>query len=156
MISDELMKRRNAGAIIDRAVDAMVSVDVMRKRAMETVGDEFPLVFWTGTGRIVGADEKTLSLLVRGLRADFTWERLGVTWQRLLDNHTLDVDELGGGHDAVGIVSIFAHLAAGALDVIDEDGLLVVKKRPDRPIHQYSDMSRPTAWAQWRRDIHGD
>ncbi len=72
-------------------------------------------------------------------------------------NYMFDMPlDLGAAVLLGAIVSIFAHLAAGALDVIDEDGLLVVKKRPDRPIHQYSDMSRPTAWAQWRRDIHGD
>jgi len=134
----------------------MISIGTMKQRTAEMVGEEFPLVYWTGAGRIVGSDDAVLSVLVRGMRADYTWERLTVTWRRFEDNHTLTVDELGGGHDAVGIVSIFALLRADAVAVIDEDGLLVLRERADTPIHQYSDMSRPTAWAQWRRDIHGD
>jgi hypothetical protein len=134
----------------------MISIETMKHRTEQMLGEEFPLVFWRGKGRIVGADEGSLSLLVRGMRADYTWDRLTVTWKRLLSNHTLTVDELGGGHDAVGIVSIFADLQADGLDVVDADGLLVLRERPDTPVHQYADMNRPTSWAPWRRKIHGD
>jgi hypothetical protein len=128
----------------------------MKHRTEQMLGEEFPLVFWRGKGRVVGADEDRLSLLVRGMRADYTWDRLTVTWQRLLANHTITVDELGGGHDAVGIVSVFALLQADGLDVLDADGLVVLKERADTPVHQYADMNRPTSWAPWRRKIHGD
>ena len=134
----------------------MISIDTMKQRSAQMLGEEFPLVFWRGKGRIVGSDEGGLSLLVRGLRADFTWDRLTVTWDRFLSNHTLTVDELGGGHDAVGIVSLFAQLQADGLDVVDADGLLLLRERPDTPVHQYADMNRPTSWAPWRRKIHGD
>ena len=134
----------------------MISIETMKHRTEQMLGEELPLVFWRGKGRIVGADEGGLSLLVRGMRADYTWERLTVTWKRLLANHTLTVDELGGGHDAVGIVSVFALLQADGLDVLDADGLLVLKERADTPVHQYADMNRPTSWAPWRRKIHGD
>ena len=134
----------------------MISIDTMKQRSAEMLGEEFPLVFWRGKGRIVGSDQGGLSLLVRGLRADFTWDRLTVTWDRFLSNHTLTVDELGGGHDAVGIVSLFAQLQADGLDVVDADGLLLLRERPDTPVHQYADMNRPTSWAPWRRKIHGD
>lgn len=134
----------------------MISIETMKHRTEQMLGEEFPLVFWRGNGRIVGADEGGLSLLVRGMRADYTWDRLAVTWKRLLSNHTLTVDELGGGHDAVGIISIFAQLQADGLDVLDADGLLVLRERPDTPVHQYADMNRPTSWAPWRRKIHGD
>jgi hypothetical protein len=90
------------------------------------------------------------------MRADFTWDRLTVTWNRFLSNHTLTVDELGGGHDAVGIVSLFAALQAESLDVLDADGLLILKEHADTPVHQHADMNRPTSWAPWRRKIHGD
>ena len=155
MSSDELMKRSNAGALIQRAVGVMISVEAMQSKTAAMVGQEFPLVSSRGRGRVVAADDHRLSLLVRGLRADYTWDRLATTWRRLLDNHTLDVDELGGGHDAVGIVSFFAVLWPDGLDVIDDDGLLVLKDRVDSPIHQYADMDLPTAWPQWRRHIHG-
>ena len=134
----------------------MISIETMKHRTEQMLGEEFPLVFWRGKGRIVGSDEGSLSLLVRGIRADLTWDRLTVTWKRLLSNHTLTVDELGGGHDAVGIVSIFALMQADGLDVVDADGLLVLRERPDTPVHQYADMNRPTSWAPWRRKIHGD
>jgi hypothetical protein len=134
----------------------MISIETMKHRTERMIGEEFPLVFWRGKGHIVGSDESGLSLLVRGMRADFTWDRLTVTWKRLLANHTLTVDELGGGHDAVGIVSILALLQADGLDVLQADGLLVVREPADTPVHQYADMNRPTSWAPWRRKIHGD
>ncbi len=93
------------------------------------------------------------------MRADFTWERLARTWKRLRDNQTLGIDELGGAHDAVGLVSLFAFLEADSVDVLDDQGLLVFRrttKRRENPIHQYADMGTPTAWPQWRSHIHGD
>jgi len=155
MISNELMKRGNAGDLIKRAVGVKISVEAMQQQTAGMVGQEFPLVSRSGSGRVIASNDHHLSLLVRGLRADYTWDRLAVTWRRLLDNHTLDVDELGGGHDAVGILSLFAALWPDGLDVIDAEGLLVLKDRVDSPIHQYADMDLPTAWPQWRRHIHG-
>jgi hypothetical protein len=134
----------------------MISIETMKHRTAETIGDEFPLVFWRGKARIVGSDEASLSLLVRGVRCDLTWERLITTWRRLLANHTLTVDELGGNADAVGVVSLFAFMQADALEIRDADGLLVLKDRGDTPVHQYAGMSRPSNWAPWRRKIHGD
>ncbi len=93
----------------------MISIETMKHRTEQMIGEEFPLVFWRGKGRIVGSSDRELSLLVRGMRADFTWDRLTVTWKRLVADHTLTVDELGGGHDAVGIVSLFALMQADAL-----------------------------------------
>ena len=123
----------------------MISIETMKFRTAETIGDEFPLVFWRGKGHIVGSDERALSLLVRGLRCDYTWDRLTATWKRFLANHTLSVDELGGGADAVGIVSLFAELQADGLSVIAPDGLLVLSEPADTPVHQYADMNRPTS-----------
>src|SRR5674476_1501272 len=80
----------------------MISIETMRHHTEQMLGAEFPLVFWRGKGRIVGSDEGGLSLLVRGMRADYTWDRLTVTWKRFLSNHTLTVDELGGGERVVG------------------------------------------------------
>jgi hypothetical protein len=134
----------------------MISIETMKFRTADMIGDEFPLVFWRGKGRIVASDDVSLSLLVRGLRVDLTWDRLVTTWGRILSNHTLTVDELGGGADAVGIVSLFAFLQADAVSVLDTDGLLVVDDTEGTPVHQYADMSRPTSWAPWRRKIHGD
>lgn len=134
----------------------MISIETMRYRTAQMVGEEFPLVFWRGEGRIVASDDSALDLLVRGVRGRYTWDRLTVTWQRLLSNHTLTVDELGGGHDAVGIVSIFALMQADGLEVIDQDGLLVLQDRQDTPVHQYAGTDRPASWAPWRRKIKGD
>ena len=134
----------------------MISIETMKFRTADMLGEEFPLVFWRGKGRIVASDDTSLSLLVRGLRVDLTWDRLVTTWSRTLSNHTLTVDELGGGADAVGIVSLFAFLQADAVSVLDTDGLLVVDDTEGTPVHQFADMSRPTSWAPWRRKIHGD
>jgi hypothetical protein len=134
----------------------MISIETMKFRTADMIGEEFPLVFWRGKGRIVASDDTSLSLLIRGLRVDLTWERLATTWDRTLSNHTLTVDELGGGADAVGVVSLFAYLQADAVSVLDTDGLLVVDDTEGTPVHQFADMSRPTSWAPWRRKIHGD
>ena len=159
MIPDELMKRRGAAAVIDQMVAEQMRLEGMQQQSAEMVGREFPLVMWHGRGRIVAAGGRGVSLQVRGMRADYTWERLARTWKRLRDNHTLGIDELGGAHDAVGIVSLFAFLEADSLDVVDAEGLLVFRrttKRRENPVHQYADMSVPTAWPQWRSHIHGD
>jgi hypothetical protein len=134
----------------------MISIETMKFRTADMIGEEFPLVFWRGKGRIVASDDTSLSLQIRGIRADLTWDRLVTTWGRTLSNHTLTVDELGGGADAVGIVSLFAYFQADAVSVLDTDGLLVVDDTEGTPVHQFADMSRPTSWAPWRRKIHGD
>lgn len=155
-MSQEQTKTGDRAAAAVGAVADLISVETMKYRSATMIGVEFPLVFWRGKGRVVGADDRALSLLVRGMRADYTWDRLTVTWKRFLENATLTVDELGGGHDAVGIVSFFAFMQGGALGVLDADGLLVLRQPEDTPVHQYADMSRPTSWAPWRRKIHGD
>jgi len=134
----------------------MISIETMKFRTADMIGDEFPLVFWRGKGRIVASDDISLALLVRGVRTDLTWDRLATTWGRTLSNQTLTVDELGGGVDAVAIVSLFAFLQADAVSVLGTDGLLVVDDTEGTPVHQFADMSRPTSWAPWRRKIHGD
>jgi hypothetical protein len=134
----------------------MISIETMKHRTQKMVGEGFPLVFWRGQARIVGVDEAGIDLTVRGVRCSYTWERVRLTWQRLLSNHTLSVDELGGSADAVGLVSLFAFTQAGAVDVTDADGLLRVRVPDERtPVHQRVDVSRPATWAPWRRKIHG-
>lgn len=158
MIPDELMKRRGAAAVIDQMVAERVRLEGMQQQSSEMVGAEFPLVMWNGTGRIVAAGEDGVSLLVRGLRADFTWGRIAGTWKRLRDNQTLGIDELGGGHDAVGLVSLFAFMEPDSLDALGDRGVLVFRrtqKRRENPVHQYADMDVPSAWPQWRSHVHG-
>jgi hypothetical protein len=134
----------------------MISIETMKYRAKAMIGKEFPLVFWRGKARIAAVDDTSIALLVRGQRVDLTWDRLTVTWKRLLSDFTLTVDELGGQADAVGAVSLFAFMQADAVDVVDADGLLVLKEHGRKPVHQYADVSRPATWGPWRRKIHGD
>jgi hypothetical protein len=133
----------------------MIPFETMKYRAGQMIGEQFPLVMGRGATRIVAADDGRLSLLVGGIRVQYTWDRLATTWRRLLSNQTLDVDELGGGPDALGIVSLFAFLQTDGLAVNGADGLLVVEDRKDKPVHQYADMGRPTPWAPWRRKLRG-
>jgi hypothetical protein len=121
----------------------MISIETMKFRTADMIGEEFPLMFWRGNGRIVGSDDQTIALLVRGMRVDLTWERLAVTWGRLLQNHTMTVDELGGGADAVGIISLFAHEQADGLCALEADGLIMLAESEGVPVHQYADMSAP-------------
>lgn len=129
--------------------------DLLAERAQRMLGHGFPLLDRRGTGLVVGSDESGIDLLVQGVRAHFTWDRLAGTWQRLLANHTLGIDELGGGPDAVGLVSLIAHLQPDAVTVIEADGLLVLKAPPGTPVHQYADMSRPVVWSPVRHLTHG-
>lgn len=133
----------------------MISIETMKRRTGQKVGEEFQLILWRGLGRIVASDEAGLSLLVRGTRVHYTWDRIRVASERLLANHTLGVDELGGAADAVGLVSIIAHVHAEDVRVAESDGLLVVRDPAETPVHQYADMGRPTTWAPWKRQIHG-
>ena len=133
----------------------MISIETMKHRTRQMVGQEFPLVMWRGLGRIVASDDAGLSLLVRGTRVHYTWDRIRVANDRLLAKHTLGVDELGGAADAVGLVSMLAHVHGDGVAVADGDGPLVVREPADTPVHQYADMGRPTAWAPWKRQIHG-
>jgi hypothetical protein len=134
----------------------MISIETMKYRTKVMVGRDLPLVFWRGKGRIVAVDDTSIALLVRGQRVDLTWDRLTVTWKRLVSDFTLTVDELGGQADAVGIVSLFALMQDDAVDVVDADGLLVLKEHEGKPVHQYADVGRPATWGPWRRKIHGD
>ncbi len=134
----------------------MLSTETVKYRTAQMVGMEFQLVFWRGKGRIAAVDDSSISLTVRGQRCDLTWDRLTLTWRRFLENHTLTADELGGGADAVGIVSLFALMQADSVDVIDADGLLILRDADGKPVHQYADVSRPATWAPWYRKIHGD
>lgn len=134
----------------------MISIETMKYRAKELLGQEFPLVFWRGKARVAAVDDTSIALLVRGQRVDLTWGRLAVTWGRLVSNFTLTVDELGGQADAVGVVSLFAFMQADAVDVTDADGLLVLKERQGKPVHQDTAAGRPSTWGPWRRKIHGD
>jgi len=74
----------------------MISAENMKARLQEGEVAAFDLIFWKGTGRVVNAAE-TLSLQVRGKRADYTWDRVRDAWLRLQANQELTVDELGGG-----------------------------------------------------------
>jgi hypothetical protein len=154
VIPNKVVARR--GGKQKTAAAVLVSFETMKSRCAGMVGTEFPLVFWRGVGRVVSSDDTSMALLVRGTRVDLTWDRLAVTWGRLLANHTLTVDELGGGADAVGIVSLFAFIQADGLCVLEVDGVIMVAETEGVPVHQYADMSLPSSWAPWRRKIHGD
>lgn len=131
----------------------MISVETMKHRARLMNGTEFPLVGWRGTGRIVGSDDDAIDVMVRGVRVSLAWDRLRTTWLRFLANHTLTVDELGGGPDAVAIVSLFAFFQAEDVEVVDAAGLLALKEAAGRPVHQHVDVSRPLTRAVWERQL---
>ena len=61
----------------------MITAEKPKARLQEGEVAEFDLVFWKGTGRVVGAGDDKLSLQVRGKRADYTWARVRDTRQRL-------------------------------------------------------------------------
>jgi hypothetical protein len=116
------------------------------------VGARFPLVCGRGSGRVAAADSAGLDVIVDGLRARLSWDRLDAVLRRLSANYTLGVDEMGGGHDAVGIVSLFAQVLADDVTVIAREGLLVLRRREGPPVHQYADMDGLVhRWPRHRR-----
>ncbi len=148
MIADEVMARRDAGVLIDHAVAEMIAEETLRRRAAEVVGESFPVLTRGGTGRVVRTGEQTISLLVSGVRTECTWVRVCACWQRLVENHTLTVDELGGRDDAVALVSLLAHLQRDLLDVDGDEGLLVLKDVRGTPVHQYTPLKRRGVWSR--------
>jgi hypothetical protein len=133
----------------------MISAETMKWRLQEGRIAEFDLIFWKGTGRVLSAGDK-LSLQVRGKRADYTWERVRDTWQRLQDNHALTVDELGGGHDAVGLVSLFAACGQDEVEIVPADGLLRLPRATGRPVRPDPGATVPSSWAPLQRKIDGN
>ena len=134
----------------------MISAETMKWRLQEGRLTEFDLVFWTGKGRVVGAGDDKLSLQVRGKRADYTWQRLVDTRRRLESNQVLTVDEMGGGHDAVGLVSLLAAFADDDIDVVPRDGLLRLRSAVGKPIRPYPGPMLPDSWTPLQRKIDGD
>ena len=156
MSPSEDKARGDATQTLDRPASVLVSVETMKYRCGDLVGADFRLVAWSGMGRIVACTDAGVSMLVRGVRVDLTWERIGTTWARLLSNHTLTVDELGGAADAVALVSLFAFVQADGLCTLEAAGMITLAETDGVPVHQYADMSRPTSWAPWRRKTHRD
>jgi hypothetical protein len=131
----------------------MISAETMKWRLQEGKVAEFDLLVWKGTGRVVSAGDR-LALQVRGKRADYTWDRVRDTWVRLHDNHALTVDELGGGHDAIGLVSLFAVFGGDELEVARDDGSLRVRGAAGRPVRPHPGAMPPDSWAP-RRKVGG-
>jgi hypothetical protein len=134
----------------------MLSAETIKWRIQMEKLREFDLVFWRGTGRVVASGPDTLSLLVRGKRADLTWDRVRSAWQRLAENQALGIDELGGQHDAVGLVSLFAALHQREVEVLPADGLLRVRKTKGKPVRSFPQHMFPYSWELVRRKIDGD
>lgn len=114
----------------------MISIETMKWRLQGDVGVDLPLVGREGTARVVAADDQKFSLLLLGRRADYTWDRLLVTWRRLVANHELSVAELGGQYDAVGLVSLLAHMQQDAVDRDDVGAVLRLRDAVGVPEHQ--------------------
>jgi hypothetical protein len=134
----------------------MLTVEMAKTRLEGLMGAQFPLVFWQGSGTVVDVGESSLALQVRGKRADYTWDRLMNVLERLETNHNVSVDELGGGHDAVGLVSLTALLEADDVDVVAETGMLRLRGAHGVPVHQDAPALKPRSWALWRRKLDGN
>lgn len=132
----------------------MVSGEEMRGAVSDLVGADVPLVQRVGRGRVVAADSAGIELVVQGIRTPYTWERLDAALRRLAANHTLGIDELGGGTDAVGMVSLVAAALGDSVRVSPVSGQIVLLAPEGRPIHQYSDMSGVSRrWPRHRREV---
>jgi hypothetical protein len=136
--------------------DRMISAETMKWRLQEGLLTDFDLVFWHGRGRVVATDDTTLSLLVRGKRTDYTWDRVSDTWQRFQENHTLTVDELGGQADAVGLVSLFAAFGEERVEVLSGVGQLRLHKTKGQPVRPDPGYVGPESWSVYERKIGGN
>jgi hypothetical protein len=114
----------------------MLSVETIKWRLERMKGEAFPLVQWPGTARVLDVADTSLDLLVGGVRADYTWDRVRITQQRLVQNHELSIAELGGQHDAVGLVSLLAYMQADEVVVFPQTGVIRLAGPEGVPIHQ--------------------
>jgi hypothetical protein len=133
----------------------MLTVETMKFRLQEGTLTEFDLVFWTGKAKVVAIGDDTVSLLVRGKRANYTWDRVRSTWERLFSNQLLSVDELGGGHDAVGLVSLFAAWELDEIAVDAPNGVLRVVDAAGKPVRSFP-QTMPVDWKPLERKIAGN
>lgn len=134
----------------------MLSFETAKWRLSSMAGREFPLVFWHGAGRVVAVGASSMSLQVRGKRAEYTWERLRNVWERIRLNHSVSVDELGGGHDAVGAVSVLALLDDEDVTLDAERGILRRRGPKTRPVHENVPMVDEGNWAVLERKLGGN
>ncbi len=134
----------------------MLSTETIKWRLQQGKLEPFDLVFWQGTGRVVAADDRALSLQVRGKRADYTWDRVTLTLRRLQENQSLSVDELGGGHDAVGLVSLFVALFPEELAVDERNGLVRTPATDGKPVRPDPGPYLPPDWSPLERKIAGN
>jgi hypothetical protein len=134
----------------------MYSFETVKERLAGMNGQEFPLLFWHGTGRIVSVGQATVALQVRGKRAEYTWERLQNVWERIAANHSVSVDELGGLHDAVGAVSVLAALNDPDLLRDDKHGVLQWRDPQTKAVHENVPMVEEGTWAVMARKIGGN
>ncbi len=118
----------------------MISVSVLRTGATAMVGTDVQLMPHGGRGRVAEVDDVGVDLLVTGVRVRLTWGRLDDSLRRFVANHTLTVDELGGGQDAIGIVSLLASVFRDDVAIDAQEGLIVLRHPEQSPIHQYADM----------------
>ena len=114
----------------------MLTVETMKWRLERMKGESFPLVQWQGAARVLDVSETSLDLLVSGMRADYTWERVRITQQRLVRNLELSIAELGGQHDAAGLVSLLAYLQADDVVGSQQTGVIRVADAEGTPQHQ--------------------
>jgi hypothetical protein len=114
----------------------MLTIETMKWRLQQMKGKEIPLVQQPGNAVVLDVDDDSVDLLVAGRRADLGWDRVRITWQRLLANHELSIAELGGQHDAVGLVSLLAFMQADDLVVSNDTGVLRPKAPQGKPVHQ--------------------
>jgi hypothetical protein len=142
------------GAVFQEA--DMLTAETIKWRIQMDKLREFDLIFWKGTGRVVAYGPDTVSLLVRGKRADYTWDRVSHTYDRLHENQVLGIDELGGQHDAVGLVSLFASLNQREVEVIADEGLLRLRKATGKPVRSFPQHLFPRSWDSLKRKIEGN
>ncbi len=114
----------------------MLTLETMKWRLERMRGEAIPLVQWPGTARVLDVTDTSLDLLVGSTRADYTWERVRITQQRLVQNHELSIAELGGQHDAVGLVSLLAHMQADEVAVNGQTGVIRLVTPEGVPVHQ--------------------
>jgi len=117
----------------------VTSFDALKARVVDMTGSTIASL-GDRRVRVAATDATGVDILVNGVRVRLTWGRLEASLRRLAANHTLSVDELGGGIDAVGLVSALASALGSDVLVNSDKDLLVVRERVGTPIHQYAAM----------------
>lgn len=132
----------------------MISLAEVKRRVGAAQGRGFALEVTGGTGWITDAGDAGIEVSIEGWRTRYTWVRMMGAIERLHENHSLSIAEIGGGRDAAGLMNLVALVVADAGVPRRERGDIVLREAKQAPVHQYAEMGGPRRrWPRHRQVV---